>query len=332
METVKLGDIAKKLGLSEATVSLALNNRKGVNIKTKQKVLECAKEMGYIPNTFAQGLAGISSRTIGVVVPSLENNFYCQVVSNIEKILTEAKYNMLVAISNFDADTERKVIEFFISYCVEGIVILPTNQVEGKLEFLQKHTIPCVMCGSKYQNWKLSSVTSNLRYGSFQLFDMFLKKGKCKTALIGGPCETTMVKRRLEGISDAYKKNQIDLKFFKCFDTNENSLNYAYHIVKKILSNEKLDAIVALNDYMALGVLKACLENKLHIPEEIVIAGYDDSVMMEMATVPITSVAQDSYSIAKNAIEVILNQLNGDQTIYNIEIPATLIIRKSTKI
>ena len=331
---IRLGDIANKLGLSEATVSLALNNKPGVNEKTREKVTEYAIEMGYIPNVLAQGLAGQKSGMIGIVIPNLDNYFYCNLAKKLEACVKLKGYNIMIATSENDIETERKVIERFISYHMEGILILPTNNDKCSLDVLLQHDIPCVSCGSFYTNLNISYVVSDLKKGSHELIKTLLSQGRERIALLGGQLKTPMIKKRLEGIELAYKKCGASFELFQFYPTIESTFEMAYEETKKLIAaGKQLEVIIAMNDYMALGVLKALTDMGIKVPEDMMIAEYDDAVMVEMASTPITSVAQDTDIMSQKITDILFQKIAGkSDELIQIEVDTHLILRRSTQI
>ncbi len=330
--TVTLKDIANRLGISEATVSLAINDRPGVKAHTKEMVLACAEEMGYVPNILAQGLAGQKSYMIGIVIPTFDNYFYCSLAKKIESYIKAKGYNIIFATSDNQPAMERKVVESFISYHVEGIIIFPTNNQNGDLDILLQHDTPCLTCGSYYKDMDIPYVISDLESGSYDLIHKLFLTGSNRIVLLGGEEKTVMVKKRLDGITRAYKTAGIPLEQFRFIPTTENTFETAYRETIKLIKKQPVpDVIIALNDYMALGVLKALEDCGLNVPADIQLAEYDDALMVEMAATPITSVAQDIEAMGQHVSDILFQKIGGINNNSKMELATHLIMRRSTK-
>ncbi|MEG2188294.1 MAG: LacI family DNA-binding transcriptional regulator, partial [Christensenella sp.] len=147
-------DIAKSLNISEATVSLALNNNPLVNVKTKERVLVAAKKLKYFPNMMAKGLATNKSNTIGIIVPDINIVFYANILRAVDAIVGKAGYSLLAAMSNNDPEAEESIIQAFISKRIEGVLAVPTNKPTKFLTSYQKalkdYNIPLVYITSLY--------------------------------------------------------------------------------------------------------------------------------------------------------------------------------------
>ena len=180
MVNVTLKDIAQKLNISEATVSLALNNYPGVSKKTKARVLQCAEEMDYVPNPIARGLATRRTMTIGLVCPDSENPCYGKIIKRITYYCEQCGYSVLLGISDGDVKREASVIRQFISCHVDGIVILPVDILNNDapvFNTLRQHELPCVFTFSYYTGFEDDCVLTDYAAGSYELTKRMLKAG-----------------------------------------------------------------------------------------------------------------------------------------------------------
>ena len=190
--SITLKELAKAAGVSEATASLAMNNRPGVSPITKASIQELAQTLGYIPSQSAQALAMKRTGLIGMIIPNISNINYSELVQLTENCLTSKGYRMILATSRNNPAYECDMIKQFISFRVEGVIIYPSikrNPDPSYLNLLKENNIPFVYLGGYYRG--IDAPTSmNDYYGSTaQLVELLLNGGGKKICLVSG-CTT----------------------------------------------------------------------------------------------------------------------------------------------
>jgi LacI family transcriptional regulator len=333
--TVKIKDIAKKAGVSEATVSLSINNSPLVKEETKIKIKDIAIELGYVPNAVARNLAKSQSKTIGLIVPDIENIYYGKLVKHIDENIREAGYDTILAISNDKSSIERQSINKFISQKVEGVIIAPINQVNNDvkyLDLLEQHGIPLVCATSYYPGVSLPFVMVDLEEGTYRLVRYLLDIGLRNIAFLCGSKAVITTSMRIEGYIKAFTERGLiydDNNFIEC---SKIDYDEACEVAEKLLrSGRDIDAIISINDIMALGVLNVLKANKIKVPGDISLAGYDNVIFSSIASVAITTVNQDIKSISKNAVNMLFNKIKGiDNVNEKMFLKPELMIREST--
>jgi len=332
---IKLKDIARMAGVSESTVSLALNNKAVVKKKTRQEIQNLARDLGYTPNAIAKSLARKKSGTIGLVVPDIENPYYGKLVRIVDELLYRRQYSLIVATSNERVSGERHVIENFISERVEGVLIAPVNKTVKDFEHLTqliRNEIKHVFVTAYYPGFPSSYVMFDLEKGTFDLVDYLIQQGHRKIRFLISDQGSIPVSTRMQGYLRAYEKNGLKVdksQFVHCALPN---FEQAYHASMTIFQSKKqTDAVITMNDIMALGVLRAMTEQGIHIPDQMSLAGFDNVIYSSIATIPITTVEQDIQTMAEEAIEMLLN-MNAEnwRDDKNVLLPTNLILRQST--
>ncbi|MEG0784046.1 MAG: LacI family DNA-binding transcriptional regulator, partial [Christensenella sp.] len=201
-------DIAKSLNISEATVSLALNNNPLVNVKTKERVLVAAKKLKYFPNMMAKGLATNKSNTIGIIVPDINIVFYANILRAVDAIVGKAGYSLLAAMSNNDPEAEESIIQAFISKRIEGVLAVPTNKPTKFLTSYQKalkdYNIPLVYITSLYTIEGLKYVMGDIMQGTYMLVNHLIDLGHSNIVFIGGSRAVPTTALRIEGYTKAF--------------------------------------------------------------------------------------------------------------------------------
>ena len=332
---IKLKDIARMAGVSESTVSLALNNKSVVNEKTRGHIQELARELGYSPNAIAKSLARKKSGTIGLVVPDIENPYYGKLVRIVDELLTRKQFNLIIATSNDRVSGERRVIENFISERVEGIMIAPINKAVKDFEHLSKlvkKEIRHVFVTAFYEDYPAAYVMTDLEKGTFDLVDYLIQQGHRKIRFLIGDQGTIPALTRMQGYINAHGKHGLKVdksRFVHCSLPNfEQAYRAALSLFK---SRSSTDAIITMNDVMALGVLRAVTECGIRIPEQMSLAGYDNVIYSSIATIPITTVEQDIEAMAGAAVDMLLGMTSESWNDHRaVMLQPKLIVRGST--
>ena len=335
--TVRLKDIAKIAKVSEATVSLALNDNKLVNENTKLKIKKIANELGYTVNSLARSLVKQTNRTIGVVIPDIENPYYSQLVKYLDSYIKEAGYNTIIAISNDKPKIESSIINNFISEHVEGVIIVPINNNNKNIDYinlLNDNNIPFIFSTSYYPGIDAPYVMVDLEDGMYKLVKYLIDLGHRKIYFICGFIEVLTTYLRLDGYLKAFKEKNIEpVKNFYIECTRVNYDDAQKATLKLINENTSFDAIIAINDLMAIGVLNVLKKNGYLIPEDVSLAGYDNTLFSSIASIPITTVSQDLRLIGRNSVDMIINKIDNKVVLLeNVLMRPELIIRETTHI
>jgi DNA-binding LacI/PurR family transcriptional regulator len=334
---IKLQDVARRAGVSMATASLVMNNRPGVNDNTRSRVWEAARELGYSPNNRARGLALRKTDTIGLIVTDIENPFFGSITRYINEYAREREFNLILAISNDDLDTEDRIIENFISERVEGVIIIPTLTPKTETDSfrqLEKHQIPYVFITSYYPGIACDCVMTDLEAGSRRLCSYLLSLGHRKIfILVSSDRNTIPSAARIRGCRQAFEEAGMVFHENWILECTRTDFRSGFEKASQVVSREKPDAIIAINDIMALGAKRALKEMGYHIPKDISVAGYDDVIFSSISEIPLTTVKQDIPAISREAVRILIDRINRKRRsaqLYTIE--PELVVRSSTGI
>lgn len=318
-------------GLAKSTVSAVINNRPGVSPETKKRVLEIIERVNYIPNQMAQGLSNQSSYTIGMIIRDVTNPFYAKIFRAVEKKAGEFNFSVLLSNTDGDADKELQSMRFMIAKRVDGIILdLSTNSIESLLEVKRSH-IPFAAFGAAAGKFEVDCVEADDTAGAFQAVDHLIANGHRNIMFAGGRQDSVYTQRRLAGIKDALLAHGIMIQ--------ENSFLYGfenmadgYRAGKQMLERGKLPtALVAYNDLVAIGIIKALAESGLKVPEDLSIIGFDD---IDLVTFPLTTVAIPEYEMGTKVAELLFNRMQQKteaEPVSSIVLETRLVIRDSVK-
>ncbi|QBQ41635.1 LacI family transcriptional regulator [Sphingobacterium psychroaquaticum] len=330
---VTIKTVAQETGLSLTTVSRVLNGtaeKYRISEATQAAVLAEAKKQGYIPNMAAKTLRLNKSRTIGLIVPTLNNPFFSLVASTVSKLLYAQGYVVLMSDCANDPEEERKLIKTFLTQNIEGILAIPVGGRKN-YELLEKGGVPTVFIDRFFEESKIPYVATDHFDSAFKLMEHLVEHGHTLIACIQGDVQTISNQYRVKGYLEALKKHNIGYSYLKggSFTTDEGYLE------TKILlkQSQKPTAIMALSDTILLGALKAIREEGMSIPEDISVVSIDNSSYLDFLSVPITSVSHPITEITQLAIKMLLDQMGASQASAptNIVLEAKLIARKSVQ-
>lgn len=327
-------DIAQKLGISEMTVSRALNNRGYVDKQTKKKVLAMAKELGYSPNHIAKSLVLKRTHTIGVVVPEITHSFFPEAIRGIEEVAFMAKYQLILTHSAEDARREQDAIQTLESKRVDGILISTAQSVADYSFYrrLIKSNVPLVFFDRCVFNIGANCVSINDEESAKQITIHLIEHGYKRIAHLNGPLRVSIGKDRMNGFKKALEERHLPVYKELIVESGFHEQG-GYEAMKKILSLPKKlypRAVVAANDPAAFGAIKAINEHHLRIPEDIAIVGFSDDIRAALITPSLTTVCQPAYEVGKRAAQKLLEIIEGKSTsIDKVIINTNQVIRTS---
>ncbi|MFO8042474.1 MAG: LacI family DNA-binding transcriptional regulator [Alkalispirochaeta sp.] len=331
MATLK--DVAQKAGVSEGTASMVINGKAGPKNKTRELVLQAARELKYVPNSAARNLAKRESTTVGLVVTDIENPFFGSITRYVNHFLGRQEQSMILSVSNDDAKTEDSILANFIQQGVRAIIVAPTQlsrRDTSTFANVHDHGIPIVFISSYYEGFAAPRVLTDYSQGSFELTNYLIDTGHSNIRfLVSHDIKAPIAKERIDGFLRAHNHHSItphNRAIHRCPHPDYES---GYREARRVLEDGKPDAIIAINDVMALGAKRAIKEHGLSVPDDISVAGYDDVVFSSLSEIPLTTVRQNIPEIARAAVDLLFMpdiDINTD-----VRIAPELVIRKSTR-
>ncbi|WP_432422625.1 LacI family DNA-binding transcriptional regulator [Thermoanaerobacterium thermosaccharolyticum] len=324
---VNIRDVARYCGVSAMTVSRALNNSNQISQATKEKILKACEELGYRPNFAARSLVTKKTNMVGLIIPDITNQYYSHVSKGVSSYLSLQGYGLLLCNSDRRKDDEIRYLNFLAEGRVDGIIILPVQPRKEDYEGIAKE-IPLVMADNYAEGLDVSFVGNDNYHGASEIISHMIKQGFKRIGVILGHSSSSASNERFKAYKDVLKKNNIELDNEIVLNSNatfEDGFN-----LTKVLIEKGVDSIFAINDTVALGVVKYCYLNNIMIPEDIGVAGYDNIEQSSMLPVPLTTVDQNGNQLGKVAAETLLNLLADESTVpKKIILKPKLVIRKS---
>ncbi|MEI8042838.1 MAG: LacI family DNA-binding transcriptional regulator [Verrucomicrobiota bacterium] len=330
---IRLKDIALRAGVSVMTVSKALRDQPDVSAATKARIKLLAQQLGYVPDSSAQGLRTRTTRLFGLVVSSMANPIYSRVVLAIEEGARALGYDVLLAHTLNLPEREEACIRRFISRRVDGLFIAPVYRMGTEARVYQElltRGIPTVLLGhpAPFCN-QFASVESDDMIASYAVTRHLLKLGHQRIAFLTGPPMTPWTQERLEGYRRALRESGVeedDKLVFEAGRTVEDGAKAALEMLNEF---PDATAVQAINDVVAVGCAETLLNQGLRIPQDISVAGFGNILLGEHARVPLTTTRQPKFRLGSAAMEMMQRLLAGQKP-ESRRLPAELVVRAST--
>lgn len=334
MARITIKDIANHLGLSPSTVSRALRNHPDISLKTRDKVKLAANKLDYFPDVIAQGLKSKRTNTIGIIVPEIRHDFFSSTISGIEEVAYDADFTIMVCQSNESVEREILNLRTLVSNRVAGILasISQTSHTISHFDLARKREIPLVFFDRSHKDIKEPQVIVDDYNGTKRLICYLIEKGYKHIAHLAGPEHISIGQHRLQGYLDAHKKMGCPVNKNLIIHTGFMENDGIESTKKLLISQDKIDAIFAVNDPVALGALSVLKKEKIRIPEDIALVGFCNNSISSMIDPPLTTVDQPARDIGRTAAELLLNRiLHPERTAIPLvtELQTQLIIRNS---
>ncbi|WP_278034788.1 LacI family DNA-binding transcriptional regulator [Flavobacterium nitratireducens] len=339
MNNTTLKEIAEQLGISIATVSKSLKNYPDVSEKTKQAVIELASQLNYTPNSFAVNLRTKESKTIGLIIPTIVHHFFSNVIKGILEEAEKRDYLVIILQSDENFELEKKQIKLLINKRVDGIIISLSNGTGDffHLNEILSQKIPLVLFDKIAKIVECSKVMINDQKAAYDAVDYLIKKGYKKIAHFRGAYIPQNSIDRFLGYKKALEDNQIEYNPSLVYDCdNNNDFEDGYENAKKlIIENPEVDAIFAVTDLVAIGIIKYFNEIGISIPNQIAVLGFSNWFISNVISPTLTTIDQPGFEMGKKSAEILFNEIdlkrnNLPVSFQSIEIETKLIIREST--
>lgn len=307
-QKVTIADIARELNLTGATVSRALNNRKGTSESTRKLVQTTAARMNYRRDRIAYSLRSGRTHIIGVIIPSAEINFFGSVVHGIENMANSHGYNVLIYQSNEQPEFEQKGIETFLSTRVDGILASVAKETTDFRHYLEikERGLPLVFFDRANDSLNIPSVVVDDYKGAYYATEHLIKQGYKRIAHIAGQQHLKIFKDRLEGYKAALAANKMPLSERLIYNGNvsiEAGRQAIRHFLKQ---SQPPDAVFAVEDFTALGAIKELKDRNVAIPASFGVVGFANEAFGEHITPSLSSIDQQTVQMGKEAFKLLL--------------------------
>ena len=329
---ISIKQIAQLSGVSVATVSRVINNNGRFSEETRQRVLDTIKKYDYTTNMAAKSLRVSKSKTIGVIVPDINNLFFAELVLEIENFFFDEGYSVFICNTGQNETKEKEYFKSLDSKMVDGIICISSNLV-NPADYV-KRNIPIVYLNNTDMK-EYYSVECNHYEGGYLAGKELIKKNCKRIVLLTNNKTASSVNSNIQGFKDALQKYNIPTypELIFRLDVKEGIFEDSLHTINKIIEdNISFDGIFATNDLRAHAALVALQNHNIKIPDEVKIVGYDGTSISKYANPPISTIYQDKKILATKTSSLLLNLINEEGINFDKHtvIPVKLIERKTT--
>lgn len=315
---VTILEVAKRANVSVATVSRVTSNNYPVKAETREKVLKVIDELNYIPNMQARELTKQKSTTIGIVVPSINNMFFPEVINGIDSYLKDKSLSILLTCTNNDAHEEKLCINNLISRNVAGIIVIgpTTNNIKSKFYDNISNKTPLVFINSPLVNSNISCISNDESMGAKIALNHLLDNNHKDILFVRGKdsysydIKEAVYKKVMKERKNFNFANVINIGNGNSSETVDNTVD----IFLELLKTSSATAVFACNDLMAVGILNACKKLNLDVPRDLSIIGYDNIPLSTYVEPKLTTMDQNMFLLGTNAAVLLIEKIESDNT------------------
>jgi LacI family transcriptional regulator len=330
-----MSDVAAHAGVDISTVSRALNERTAALLRseTVDRVTAAAAELGYRPNVLARSLRTQRSHTIGMVIPDLTNPFFPPIVRGVEDVLDDADYTLIIANTDNDVRREQRSLRSLVGRQVDGLLVATSHLHDGTPGDEELGGLPLVLVNRRGSDPDIPSVVPDDVAGIDAVVAHLTGLGHHRIAHLAGPQDTSTGRTRAQSFRDAMSAAGLDdedlIEGADLFD-----IDAGRDACERLLTRRPdLTAIVAANDLLAIGCIRAMRDRGLRVPTDVSLVGFNDMPLVDLIDPPLTTVRVPQQEMGRAAARILLDLLGegGSRTAPTcLELPPELVIRLST--
>jgi LacI family transcriptional regulator len=336
---VTIKDIAKELGISASAVSKALKDSHEISEKTKKLVLECAKKHNYQPNPMAQSLKRGNSKSLGIVISTIDNQFFSQVINGIESVAYSKGYNVIITQTHESYDLEVSNVNHLTVRAIDGLLISLSTETHNldHLKYLHDKGLPMVFFDRVTDELETHNVIADNCKGAYDATKHLIDGGYRKIAHVTSSPHVSITAERLKGYKLALHENNIPV--------NENHIKYCLHggrdlaEIEKVLSellqsDDRPDAIFTASERITTTTLSILHRLGVKIPNDVALIGFTNTHLADVLNPSLSSVYQPGFDMGKKATEMLIALIESKRPVtefQSVVLPTELFIRDSSQ-
>lgn len=336
MDNVNLKRLAKELNLAMSTVSRALRDSHEISQETKDRVKALAAKLGFQPNAHASSLRQSKSKTIAVVIPEIQNNFFAQVLNGIEDVAQQKGYHVLIYLTHEDRGRENDILHLLRNGRVDGLMISVANTTESfdHLESWRQAGLPLVLFDRVSETMEVPRVTTDDIDASFKATEHLIKSGCQKITFLSLSGGLSISRRRYAGYTKALFKHGLTEyeQVVEC--GNDDQINRV-KIRELLQSEQRPDGIFAAIEKFAINSYEVCHELNINIPRQLKVISFSNLTAAALFDPPLSTVVQPAYEIGKESAAILFKIVEKKMLLANekrVVLPSKIVERKSTGI
>ncbi len=314
--SVTIKEIARQLGISKSTVSRALRDSSEISEATKARVIELARRLNYSPNPIALSLLNNQTHTIGIIVPDIDNPFFSTAISGVEDVAYSRGYHVMIYQSHESYEREKADVRHIADRRADGLIVSVASQSMQHDHFinLQEVGIPIVFFDRASNEVQTHKVLVDDYAGAFSGTEHLIEQGCRKIAHVAGPMSLAISRNRYNGYRDALRKHKLPQREEWVVEAQYNQSEGTERAYQLMALRERPDAIFAASDRIAIGVHWALRQLGYRMPDDVALLGFSDLGVSVLLDPPLSSVAQPSFEMGRQAAELLLELIESKNT------------------
>jgi LacI family transcriptional regulator len=327
-----IADVAEYAGVTKTTVSRVLNNKGEISNETRQKVLKAVEELGYRRSRIARGLATDQTFLLGLIVPSIANEFFTEIARGAEDTAWENDYKILLCNTEGDWDREEGMFLFLEDIQVDGIVVCAPRLPEERLLPLVEQFQNVVVVNGQGIAWHelAGAMETDDAGGMAQAVNHLLASGRRHLTYLGGPLDARVSTERYHGFVNALQAVGYALDPDWRTTCHPANLEGGYECFRELMNaHPDIDGVVCFNDLVAAGAIKACVELGIAVPDDVAITGCDDIQLASLVRPSLTTLQTPKQELGAQAVHMLLERIGDQRNQEPVIIKQKLIIRES---
>jgi len=333
---VNMKTLAKVLNVSIATISKALRDSHDIGEETKQRVIETAKLLHYVPNPYASSLRKRSSNTIAIIIPEIADSFFSQAINGIESIVGQEKYHALIYLTHDSYEREAQMFNDLSSGRVDGVIMsVASNTKEIRhIQELQQAGVPIVFFDRVCEDIPTAKIKTDDFNSAYMATKHLLERGCKNISLVTIEGYPSILQAREGGYKKALTEYQVKSKEENIISCSNKYNQENIAVLKEHIITVKPDGIIATVEHLATTTYLACEELRLNIPNDIKVVCFTNQITAAILNPPLTTVLQPAYDMGRKAAELLFGHLAGKPIQLekeNITLPSKLVVRDSTR-
>jgi LacI family transcriptional regulator len=308
---ITIADVAKEAGVSQQTVSRAINNKGEISTETKERILEIIKRLGFRPSNIARSLVKQHTTTIGIIVPDITNPFFSEIVRGVEDLARTHSYNVFLCNTDEVPDRECSSLDSLLEKQVDGVILcssrLEENELTNKLKEFSFAVLINRELGVALKNVRTVSFDDKL--GACKAVSYLVQHGHRKIAFLAGPQRSRSGQKRLEGYQSCLRDINLPVDnglVHFCEPGIGGGLEGCQHLLSV---HSDVTAILCYNDLVAIGAIQACLERGLNLPGDLSIIGFDDIPMASLIRPSLTTLRLPKREVGAAAMQMLIEMM-----------------------
>lgn len=327
----RIKDVARLAGVSTATVSHVLNSTRFVSPETRARVLTAVTQLGYSEHAVARSLRRGRTGLLSLIVSDIENPFFTRLARAVGDAAFERGYQLVLGDTGESAERERWLLESFRKQQVDGLLLAPTRASHNHIGLLRELTIPVVLVNRYLEGLDCLHVASDNRLGGRLAVEHLVGLGHSRIALVRGYAEaTTTTRERVDGIWRALADHGLDLAEELIAEGDFNVEGGRAALAELMSRDIHYTAILALNNFMAIGVIHGFRERSIRCPEDMSVVTFGDLGLSWTPSPLLTTVRQPIEDMAKRAVDLMLDQVEGHERGESVVLKPSLIVRETS--